>query len=157
MSRPLDDAGWAARADELEAFMARAGRRPSESSVSSTERSIAWWLACQRTHLRGTGSAAATLTPWRRAYLDARVPGWADESGGWFDAAGELVAWVRERHALPRRRSVVEREARLGEWLHAQRRAARWSRLAPERAAWLEERVPGWRIVKEAAKLELIA
>ena len=64
----------------------------------------------------------------------------------WQTRATDAAAWVAQ-HGWPRLRADDPTEATIARWIDAQRRAGRGKagrRLLPERAAWLDEHLPGW-------------
>ncbi|WP_028245550.1 helicase associated domain-containing protein [Pseudoclavibacter soli] len=94
--------------------------------------------------LRGQRYAAkqGTLSPDRRALLDAELPGWdktdAPQVRPFEDHLANIAAFYVEHGRFPKR-SEPE-----GKWLHKQRQAARRGTLSLERRALLDAELPDW-------------
>jgi hypothetical protein len=148
---------WFATADALVAFATEQGRLPNQG-----EGSLGVWLKNQRQAAHGTGKR--TWNAERQAYLDERLPGWAQyasrpSSAGnesrarqnadraWRQRADAVIAFYEMYGRLPRERRGT-REAQLGRWLVTQRRARRGAKSGcvwtPERAAYLDQHLPRW-------------
>jgi predicted helicase len=152
----LDDAvpWWNADpwTEALAAFViwlaAHPGQRPKQGSTDSAERSLASWLATQRTQARGVGSHSHLLTAERRKMLDDAVPWWNDDE--WTEALTAFVIWIADHPGQkPNRNSSDSAERSLAEWLSCQRTYARGKvahshLLTPERRALLDTQAPGW-------------
>jgi hypothetical protein len=137
--RRLNAEAWAARLEELRAFVAANGRLPRAREASG----LGLWASNQRVaYKRGAIPAE------RVAALEA-VPCWAWEADFdvlWLETLEELKAFVAEHGRLP-----TQREARaLTLWVYTQRAAKKAmdagstsAEMTPARVAALEA-VPGW-------------
>ena len=137
---------WLERAEALVVFVRENGRMPYKSDGA-----LGQWLSAQRQ--ASVGNGRYRWTPERRAWLDEHVPAWADPLEIiWHAMAEKLVVYVAENEHLP-----TGGDGELGRWLKAQRQAlratsrARWD---PQREAFLDENLPGWRGDGEARPSE---
>ena len=73
------EASFEDRVPVLGEWVTANGRWPLRGSTDPIEKSLGAFLDLYRQAARGTGTAAKTFTPERRALLDKHCPGWNDE------------------------------------------------------------------------------
>ena len=133
------------RMQELITMVQETGRYPSRSAECTSERTLAVWLQRRREDAR-----AGRLAPAFREGL-AVLTGWetkprveADEEP-WHQRLAELQTYRAAGNDWPRHKAVITGEEHgLGIWLHSQR-VKQHGQLDAEKAAALDEAVPGWR------------
>lgn len=112
----------------------------SMNSGAPLDENLKTWLANQRRLL-----ADGTLKPERKDDLDARVPGWQENSDHqWRSRAEDLADYVDLNGALPPYEAGDGETAVLYRWMNYQRFLARSGKLAKKRLTWLNKQVPGW-------------
>jgi len=124
------------------------GRLPTRTSGDEEERRLAAWLQAQRTSAR-----RGQMPRRRREWLDEALPDWErPREAAWFETAGTVARFRDRTGRLPAARTTADvDERRLAHWLAKQRVLRDGGDLAPERAAWLDERLPDWDDRGEAA------
>jgi hypothetical protein len=122
------------------------GRYPSRHGATTEERTLATWLQRRREDARAGRLPAefkeglAILPDWERP---PRAE--ADEER-WLARLEALTAYRAAGKDWPRHKATITGEEHdLGVWLHAQRSKLRQGRLGDDKAAALNEAVPGWR------------
>lgn len=126
------DTVWQERADSLTAFIAEHGRLPR-----SSERDLYQWMKAQR----------VSSDPDRVRWIEKVAPESMKSTAGdasWRRQADEVSALAVSAGRFP---NASPAEIRLYHWLVKQRRAFETgnSSLTPERQAWLDQFLPGWR------------
>lgn len=133
---------WESRAFDLRVFVEREQRLPSSTARDEFERRLAQWLINQR-----SAANRGELHDARALYLDKHFEGWnpGRRKDRWFQRADELAAYVSEHGAFPLR-TGGEHERVLADWLRNQRANAKAGiRMSPDRIAYLDRVIPGWR------------
>lgn len=141
---------WEGTLSELVAFIRRNGRFPSRHNGVVTERHLGDWVNTQRTVM------PESYRVIREKLLDAKAPGWRTPlrekptesfraSVPWGERVDLVVEFVATHGVLPTRKQSSEAERLLGAFLMNQRKALATGIMPAERAAELDDRVPGWR------------
>lgn len=140
------EAAWFQTVEAAARYRETHGRLPRAGGADAEERRLGTWLTKQRTH-----ALAGTLQPARAARLDERLPDWrAPKLRSWHSRAEEAAEFVARHERLPARRAAAEPgELELAVWLGNQRAADREGRLDEARRRWLDERLPGWSLVRK--------
>lgn len=101
------------------------------------------WLKSQRRAV-----AAGSLSPDRKAALDAAAPGWDRPALGgeylWLSRAEDLANYVDFSGRLPASAGGTTEATGLYRWMSYQRGLARAGRITKARRKWLDKNVPGW-------------
>ncbi len=139
---------WYAAAERLVHLAQDIGRLPTRTAGDEEERRLAAWLQAQRTSAR-----RGQMPLRRREWLDDALPDWdRPRESAWFESAATVAAFQKRTGRLPAASTTADAdERRLAQWLAKQRMLRDSGDLAPERAAWLDERLPGWNDRGEAA------
>lgn len=128
---------WAKNVDRAAVVVERLGRFPTSGAQDPEEHRVAEWLSSQRTH-------RSRMTPEQVRELDTRLPGWnRGREQVWQERLSWTSEFCRRNKRFPSQHSVNVVEASHAAWVRAQRRTA--TNLSDERAAQLDEMLPGWR------------
>lgn len=128
---------WTKNVDRAVDVVKRLGHFPTWGSEDPDDHRVAEWLSSQRTH-------HSRMTREQIRELDERLPGW---NHGREHVWRERLAWTSEfvsrNGRFPSQHSPSMVEASHAAWVRAQRRTD--TNLSDERAAMLNEALPGWR------------
>lgn len=137
--------GWAARLEQLKAFVRQYGRMPRQRGGGEEETSLGRWLHAQRGK-RGKG----TLTTRQRAALD-EIGDWDSErratrdKQNFPDRLRDTVDFRARQGRWPTYLARVDpAEQALGVWLYTLRQADREGRLPDPTREILDRHLPGW-------------
>lgn len=124
-------------------FLNTHGRLPDSSSESRTERLAGRWLDLMRRQARSGELNGPDL-----AAMESLFPGWLTSSheSTWIIKARQLADFVmvNRRTPDPQTSAPESHQHQLFLWMSAHRALSSSGRLAPQRAQWLHEHVPGW-------------
>ncbi|MPV50116.1 hypothetical protein GCG21_08870 [Pseudactinotalea sp. HY160] len=149
-------AGWFERAEQVGLTWLATGRWPSQASYDRGECLLACWHTQQRGihHQRPWAERFRPHTARKTTFLDASAPGWSamvDHEATFRRSVAEVADWTGRNKQLPDGSSpdVTERKLarRLSRWKSAEkgRNSRHANRFTPERGAYLDRLIPGWR------------
>lgn len=130
---------WEQRLVEVKTYRDAYGKWPSCRSSDPQTKILAAWVGSQRHNRNGSPEVQAA----RLKVLDEQLPGWNETPAqAWFRIADDVAAFrdrIGEWPAYGSREATVRRMAK---WLSDQRAGRN---VSPEREAYLNEHLPGWR------------
>lgn len=139
---------WIDRAAELVLFKHINGRFPR--GYLDDESSLYSFLQHQRNRYR-----AGRLAESRKSYLDEHVPGWLTppkkdrEEALWQQRMDQLEKFISRQGRYPQYKTALDPlEKTLSVWVYRQRYCRRIGQLQTSRQEQLDQRIPGWQIIK---------
>lgn len=153
---------WLARAEAVAQHRRETGCFPHSQHPDRQVRSLGRWLDAQ---VYASRRRRGFWTPERGAHLDALLPGWRHRPRGnpdhrgdgltrkWLAQADATARYTQATGHFPNPRHSDPAVRRLGYWLQGQVAALRnaagggktYWRSTPERTAYLDDVLPGWR------------
>lgn len=129
---------WSKNVDRAVAVVQKLGGRfPIWGAQDPEDHRVAEWLSSQRTH-------RPRMTRQQVRELDERLPGWdRGREHIWRERLSWTAEFVNRTGRFPSQHSPSVVEASHAAWVRAQRRTD--TNLSDERAAMLDEALPGWR------------
>ncbi|HEX9089777.1 MAG TPA: helicase associated domain-containing protein [Arthrobacter sp.] len=146
----LWDQAFALRVQELKIYRDAYGKWPSLRSTDPRVAALAGWVNNTR-----TAAKEGALAPDRQALLDSQVPGWNDTvEQTWQRTAREIAEFTARNGRKPSSGSGEHSERRLARWTDDRRRGRN---MTPERDAFLDDVLPGWRIGMKGGRPRMAA
>lgn len=134
----LHETVFTRRVQDLKVYRDAYGSWPTARARDDFVASLAFWLNSAR-----MAGREGTLAASYRALLDNQVPGWNDTVEQTWERTGHEIAEFRSRTGrMPSSISPEHSERRLARWMDDKRRGRN---MTPERDAFLDEVLPGWR------------